>query len=120
MPCGAEGTTVLNLSADGYGTCAYLAVLQVLYCLFGWRTILKKAIGIIVRYIQKSDMLLLILCCISTVYGIILISSATKSYGTSQYITVQIIALALGIFFMFFFPPLMWTSSPTNQNFCLF
>ena len=58
---------------------------------------MKKAFNIIIKYFQQSDMLLLVLCCISAVYGIILISSATRYSGGSHSVTMQIISLAVGI-----------------------
>ncbi len=54
-------------------------------------------------YIKKSDMLLLTLCLISSIYGIVLISSATSSYGGSNDVTIQALAIVLGIFLFVIF-----------------
>jgi len=48
-------------------------------------------------FIKKADMVLLLLCIVTTIFGIVIISSATASLGNSRYITVQTAALILGI-----------------------
>ena len=59
---------------------------------------MKKTFRAILNYLKTADMLLLILCCISTIYGVILIYSATKSSEAgSQQLTVQISSLILGL-----------------------
>ncbi|MCF0121123.1 MAG: FtsW/RodA/SpoVE family cell cycle protein, partial [Oscillospiraceae bacterium] len=50
----------------------------------------------ILQFIINSDSLLLLMCIAATVYGIVLISSVTSSMSGS-YVTVQIIALILGV-----------------------
>jgi len=57
----------------------------------------KKYLRLVAEYIKKSDMLLLSLCIVCSVYGIIIISSATKSFNTNQYVYIQSAALFLGI-----------------------
>lgn len=54
-------------------------------------------------YFRTSDIFLLILCLVASVYGVILVYSATLSYGTSSYIYVQAASLliGLGLFFLF-------------------
>lgn len=42
-------------------------------------------------------MLLLSLCITATVYGIVIISSATNYAGNSRYVLIQLVALLLGI-----------------------
>ena len=49
------------------------------------------------NYLKKSDVILLTLCLICTVFGIVIISSATRSYQTNEYVYIQIAALILGI-----------------------
>lgn len=49
------------------------------------------------RFFKQADILLLILCCIASLYGVLLISSATKSYGSGSYVAVQLASIALGI-----------------------
>jgi len=49
-------------------------------------------------FIKKADMVLLLLCSITTIFGIVVISSATTALGNSTYISIQTIALLLGVF----------------------
>ena len=46
---------------------------------------------------KKADMLLLTLCVTATVYGIVVISSATNYVGNTRYILVQTAALIIGV-----------------------
>jgi rod shape determining protein RodA len=46
---------------------------------------------------KTSDMLLLVLCIIASIYGVFLIYSATRTYETNEYVYVQIFAILLGI-----------------------
>jgi rod shape determining protein RodA len=48
-------------------------------------------------FVKRADMLLLFLCCTCSVFGIVVISSATASYETSRYVIVQTGALLIGI-----------------------
>ncbi len=48
-------------------------------------------------FIKKADMVLLLLCTITTIFGIVVISSATTALGSSSYISIQTIALLIGI-----------------------
>ena len=57
-----------------------------------------RYIGQAIRdFIKKADMVLLLLCTIATIFGIVVISSATATAGNSSYIMIQTIALLLGI-----------------------
>lgn len=56
---------------------------------------MKKIWPVVRDYIKKSDMLILSLGIICTIYGMILIYSST---GTTSYIIIQAIAMILGIF----------------------
>lgn len=49
------------------------------------------------EFIKKADMLLLSLCVTATIYGIVIISSATNYAGNSRYVLIQLVALLLGI-----------------------
>lgn len=49
------------------------------------------------EFVKKADMLLLSLCVTATIYGIVIISSATNYAGNSRYVLVQLIAMLLGI-----------------------
>ena len=48
-------------------------------------------------FFKRGDILLLILCCLASLYGVVLIASATKSYGATSFLAVQIFSLFLGI-----------------------
>lgn len=53
-----------------------------------------RAIG---DFIKKADMLLLLLCIVTTIFGIVFISSATNYDGSASYVMVQSAALVLGV-----------------------
>lgn len=58
---------------------------------------MKKALAGIGDFVKRADMLLLLLCCVCSIFGIVVISSATKTYETSQFVIVQTGAFILGI-----------------------
>lgn len=66
---------------------------------------MRRALRATIDYIKKADMLLLALCVISTLFGIILIYSATKSSeaGYQRDVSVQAGSLILGIFMFVIF-----------------
>ena len=49
------------------------------------------------EFVKKADMILLALCITATVYGTVIISSATNYVGNSRYIIIQLVARVLGI-----------------------
>lgn len=49
------------------------------------------------EFVKKADMILLALCITATVYGTVIISSATNYVGNSRYIIIQLAAMVLGI-----------------------
>ena len=51
----------------------------------------------ITEFYRRGDLLLLFLCVIATVFGIVMVASATRYSGSSRYLTVQIAALVLGV-----------------------
>jgi len=57
----------------------------------------------ILQFIKRADMVLLILCSISTIFGIVVIASATATYNSNSYVLIQTAAflLGLGIFVLF-------------------
>jgi len=57
----------------------------------------KIAAKTVFRFFQSADLFLFILCLLSSIYGIILISSATNSIAESGHITQQLSALVIGI-----------------------
>ena len=53
-----------------------------------------RAIG---DFVKKADMVLLLLCTVTTIFGMVVISSATATEGSSSYLTKQAAALLIGI-----------------------
>lgn len=64
---------------------------------------MKKFASAAIDYLKRSDSLLLALCLVCSVFGIILISSATRSLSSHSFIVVQTLALVLGIALYFVF-----------------
>ena len=68
---------------------------------------MQKNTHVITQFFKRADMLLLALCCISTIFGIVAISSATLSYNTptnndnSVLIQTASFILGLGLFALF-------------------
>lgn len=60
---------------------------------------MKRALTATLTYIKKADMFLLALCLLCSVFGLILIWSATRNFsdGAWQFLSVQIGALVLGL-----------------------
>ena len=52
--------------------------------------------------VRQSDMVLLSLCTVSTLYGMVLIASATHFRGTLKYVAIQGFGLLLGVLLYFF------------------
>ena len=52
-----------------------------------------RAVG---DFFRKGDILLLILCIATSLFGVIMVSSATAHFGGSRYVFVQLVAIALG------------------------
>ena len=48
-------------------------------------------------FFQQADLVLLALCCTATLYGIVLIFSATRYLGSNKLVVVQFVAMLLGI-----------------------
>ena len=63
----------------------------------------KKFYDLAIEYFRRSDTVLLLLCIAASVYGIILINSATRWEGSTSYTVIQTIALLIGIFLYFIF-----------------
>ena len=49
------------------------------------------------EFVRKADMILLALCVTATVFGIVVITSATNYGGSARYVRTQTLALILGI-----------------------
>ena len=54
-------------------------------------------------FAKRADMFLLAMCCTCTVYGLVLIASATKAYVSHTYVPVQVFAFVLGLFLYYVF-----------------
>lgn len=52
--------------------------------------------------VRQSDMVLLSLCTVSTLYGMVLIASATHFRNTFKYVAIQGFGLLLGVLLYFF------------------
>ena len=63
---------------------------------------LKTKMAIVREFLKRADMLLFILCLAASVMGLVAISSATRTMGTS-YIYVQSFALVIGVVLYFVF-----------------
>ena len=55
-----------------------------------------RALG---NFFKKGDLLLLILCVVTSIFGAVMVASATAHFGGSRYILVQLAAIALGVVF---------------------
>ena len=51
------------------------------------------------NFFRKGDLVLLLLCLLTSAFGCIIISSATNAVGFTRYLTVQIVAILLGVGF---------------------
>ena len=58
---------------------------------------MRKLWNGILEFYRRGDLLLLVLCVIATLFGIVVIASATRYSGSSRFLIVQIVALILGI-----------------------
>ena len=58
---------------------------------------LNRLKAVLADFFQQADLVLLFLCCIATVYGIVLIYSATRFMADNRYVIIQTAALLLGI-----------------------
>ena len=61
---------------------------------------LRRLKDILADFFRQADLVLLALCCIATLFGMVLIASATSYMGLSKvirYVGVQGVALLLGV-----------------------
>lgn len=58
---------------------------------------LNRLKAILEDFFQQADLVLLSLCCASTLFGIALIFSATRYRNSNRYVAVQIAAMILGV-----------------------
>ena len=58
---------------------------------------MRKFFQELVDFFRKGDMVLLALCLITSAFGCVIIASATNSEGFIRYLTVQLVAIVLGV-----------------------
>ena len=58
---------------------------------------LSRLRSILADFVQQADLVLLGLCCASTLYGIVLIYSATRYVNSTRHVPVQLVAMLLGV-----------------------
>ncbi|WP_295587375.1 FtsW/RodA/SpoVE family cell cycle protein [uncultured Oscillibacter sp.] len=58
---------------------------------------LSRLKAVLADFFQQADLVLLSLCCVSTLFGIVLIFSATRYLESNKYVIVQGVAMLLGI-----------------------
>ena len=60
---------------------------------------MKHVLKSVKRFMKEADMFLLSVCLLSSIFGLLLVTSSTMSYpGTMRYITIQGIGIVLGVF----------------------
>ena len=66
---------------------------------FGGDGVLKKIMPWVKEFVSRADMLLFSLCMICSIFGIVMISSATATSesGSARYVLIQFVALLIGI-----------------------
>jgi rod shape determining protein RodA len=64
---------------------------------------MQTVIAAIRTFWKGADLLLLLLCLIASVFGVIVISSATAYLGSTRYVVIQCIAIVLGVIFYILF-----------------
>ena len=50
---------------------------------------MKRAIAAVGEFLRRADMLLFGLCVLASVFGIVMISSATRAVGADRYVSVR-------------------------------
>lgn len=58
---------------------------------------MKRFLSRTQQFFRTADVFLLVVCIITTIYGIIIISSAAIPIGATRYVVIQSVSLALGI-----------------------
>lgn len=71
--------------------------MQTLVLLKVVRDINNKKTSLIGPYFKRIDLFLLIMCLICAAYGLVVINSATLTYESSRYITVQSLSIVIGV-----------------------
>ena len=58
---------------------------------------MRKYIRKFLEVFQRGDLILLALCLLTTIVGVVIVSSVTAHHETPRYVTIQLIAAALGV-----------------------
>ena len=58
---------------------------------------MRKFFQELVDFFRKGDMVLLLLCLVTTAFGCVIVASATNETGSIRYVIVQLVAAALGV-----------------------
>ena len=64
---------------------------------------LRRALAAVGEFLRSADLLLLGLVLLASFIGVVLIRSATASYGTNSYIIIQLVAIGLGVLLFILF-----------------
>mgnify|MGYP004596256973 CR=1 FL=1 len=64
---------------------------------------MRKVFQAVYQFVHEADMLLLGLCLLASIFGVVVISSATQYLGASRYVIVQTAAILLGVGFYVLF-----------------
>ena len=59
---------------------------------------MRKFFQELLDFFRKGDMVLLALCLLTTIFGVVILSSVTNYSNTHRYVIVQLVATVLGIF----------------------
>ena len=58
-----------------------------------------KVLHTALAFLRRTDLLLLALCLLASLFGVVIIASATNHFGSMHYVLVQLIAILLGVIF---------------------
>ncbi len=58
---------------------------------------MRRVIHSVGVFLRSADILLLLMCITASIFGIVMVSSATAYQGAAHYVTIQVTALVLGI-----------------------
>ena len=58
---------------------------------------MRKYFRELMGFFRKGDMILLALCLLTTIFGIVIVSSVTAWMGSTRFVIIQIVAAAMGI-----------------------
>ena len=64
---------------------------------------MKQRLRRLGAFLMRADLLLLVLCLVTAIFGLFILYSATRTYETERYMTVQIGALLIGFALYFLF-----------------